>query len=110
LRIRVVTPADVTLARGNRLTRAAAPDPGATGRFRYEVRIPPGLPRRIYVRAELVTREGRVWTRGENLALLAGSPLHPEPAPRLVPDGRGGSLVEFDGAAVTAPGAAGKRP
>ena len=50
------------------------------------------------MRAELVTANGRRYTRGEHLVVLAGPLAEPDPVPRIVPDGQGGTLVEFDAA------------
>jgi len=96
--VRVVLPADCGLTRGDTLRSVPAPAVGSTGRLDYSVRIPPGLTRRIYVRATMETPDGHRYTRGENLVLLAGPSREPVPARRVGPDGRGGEVVEYDGA------------
>ncbi|MGH7725294.1 MAG: hypothetical protein ACREOU_07670 [Candidatus Eiseniibacteriota bacterium] len=104
LRIRVVTPRDCALVTGDTLSHRSHVSPGRTERLEYSVRIPSGLKRYVYVRAELETPGGHVYTRGENLVLLAGVPLFPEAQARPVPDGRGGTGLSFDGQPVPVSG------
>lgn len=98
LRLRIVPPGDVALARGDTLSLVTDVVPGRAHRFEGAFRLPPGLRRHVYVRAEITTVGGTTWTRGGDFDLLAGPPSRPEPAGRIRPDGRGGSLVEYDGA------------
>ena len=53
---------------------------------------------RIYVRATMETPDGHRYTRGENLVLLAGPSREAVPVRRVRPDGKGGEVVEYDGA------------
>lgn len=99
LRLRLTLPRDVTLARGDSLATVADPMPGRPHRFEGAFRLPPGQRRHVRVRAEIVTPGGATWTRGAHLELLAGMPATPDPVGRAVPDGRGGTLVEYDGEA-----------
>ncbi len=104
LRIRIVVPRDCSLVGGDTLRHVPRPAAGRTERLEYAVRIPPGLRRQVYVRAELETPGGHVYTRGENLILLAGEPREPPIRPRMVPDGRGGQGLSFDGSPVPTQG------
>lgn len=98
LRVSIVPPADVSLVRGRRIDTRRDLAPGRLQRFEAAVRVPPGRRRHVYVRAELVTAGGRRYTRGEHLVVLAGALVSPDPAVRVVPDGRGGTLVEHEAA------------
>ena len=98
LKVTIAPPRDVALVRGrpNESRRDVAP--GRTQRFDGAVRVPPGRRHYVYVRAELVTREGRRYVQGQHLVVLAGPLATPDPQGRIVPDGRGGTLVEYDAA------------
>jgi hypothetical protein len=98
LRLRIVPRGGVSLARGDTLSTVTEVAPGRAHRFAGAFRIPPGLRRHVYVRAEITTAGGHVWTRGEHFVLLAGPPVVPDVIGRTVSDGRRGSLIEYDGA------------
>lgn len=98
LRLTVAPAADVALVRGRRVEVRRDVAPGRGQRFEGALRVPPGRRHHVYVRAELVTANGRRYTRGEHLVVLAGPLAEPDPVPRIVPDGQGGTLVEFDAA------------
>jgi hypothetical protein len=104
LRILVRPPADCTLVSGDTLLVVPAPPVGETARFEYAISIPSGVRRHVYVRAELVTAEGRRITRGKNLVLLAGPLLVPDAVSRDVPLGDGASGVAYDGVVVPTQG------
>src|SRR5262249_27619822 len=65
LKLRIVLPRDCALVDGDTLRIGPAPSVGEPRRFDFSVRVPPGLRRYIYVRAELTTPSGHVWTRGQ---------------------------------------------
>ena len=101
VRVFVVPPPGVDLASGApRATLMRDLAPGRARRLEGTLRVPPGRRHYVYVRAEATTASGRTWTRGAHLVVLAGPLAVPDPPQRVVSDGRGGSVVEFDGAAV----------
>lgn len=104
VRVRVVPPRDCALVEGDTLLPIVGPPPQRTERLDYAIRIPSGLRRYVYVRAELLTPGGVVYMRGENLVLLAGEPLEPQVVARPVSDGHGGMTLSFDGKPVATQG------
>ena len=101
VRLTITPPGDVPLVRGRRSEVRRDVARGRTQRFEGALRVPPGKRRFVYVRAELVTPAGRRYTSGGHLVVLAGPPDTPDPVERVVPDGRGGTLVEYDAARGT---------
>lgn len=100
LRIRVLPPRGVELASGDTATTVRDVPRGQARRFEGSLRVPPGRRHWVRVSAEATTSSGHTWTRGEHLVILAGPLAVPDPPQRVVPDGRGGSVVEFDGTIV----------
>jgi hypothetical protein len=102
MRVRVVAPRDVALAApGDTLLLAGETGIGQSRRWTGTARVPPGRRRFVYVRVEMDTPSGRTWSRGASLEFLAGPLLVPDPVAHARADGRGGTLVEYDGAAGT---------
>jgi len=97
LNVTIDPPRDVALVRGARRSTRSDVARGRAHRFEGALTVPPGRRRHVYVRAELVTAGGRRYTRGEHLVVLAGPLATPDPVARTVSDGRGGTLVEFEG-------------
>ncbi|MEP7027657.1 MAG: FG-GAP-like repeat-containing protein, partial [Candidatus Eisenbacteria bacterium] len=95
--IEITPPEDVLLASGPRRLEVARAAAFAPERLESSARIPRGRERRVYVRATLEMPDGTRYTRGGNLVLDAGAP--PRPGARLVSDGAGGSLAEYEGKA-----------
>lgn len=98
LRLTIAPPRDVALVRGRGAESRRDVAPGRAQRFEGALRVPPGRRHFVYVRAELVTASGRRYSRGEHLVVLAGALAVPDPVARTMPDGRGGTLVEYDAA------------
>jgi hypothetical protein len=103
LTIEVDPATDVQVSGGLLRRTLTSPQAFARTRLDFAARLPRGLLRRVYVRATLVTADGARYTRGENLALLDGPRLDPEPQFRLVDDGRGGRLAAYDVSQPSAP-------
>jgi len=98
LTIEFAPPPDVTLDGGARRRVVDHAPAFAATRFEYAAHVPPGITRRVYVRATLEMPDGTRYTRGGNLVLLAGTDRTPAPRARLTGDGTGGQLLAFDGA------------
>jgi hypothetical protein len=96
LTIEIVPQPGVTI-RGGPLKRALPPL--AKARLAYRAKLPRGLARRVYVRATLVTPEGAIFTRGENL-VFSEDPVR---APTLTSDGASGQLRVHESAPAAAP-------
>ena len=97
LTIELAPPPDVALDGGARRRVVEHAPAFAAARFEYAAHVPPGITRRIYVRATLEMADGTRYTRGENLALLAGAERTPAPRAQLAGDGAGGRLLAFEG-------------
>jgi len=109
LTIELTPPPDVVLDGGARRRVVDRAPAFVATRFEYAAHVPPGLTRRVYVRATLEMPDGTRYTRGENLALLAGAERTPAPRAQLTSDGTSGRLLAFDGeggAPVLAPASA----
>jgi hypothetical protein len=97
LTVTVVPRRDAVLVRGPARWSRAAVAAGRSHRLEGALRVTPGRRHHVYVRAEIVTPAGHRYTRGEHLVVLAGPLAVPDPPARTVADGRGGTLVEYDG-------------
>ena len=88
IRVEVVPGPGVRWLSGLRTFRAAAQRDVSLERV-FSVRVPDTTREPLYVRFEARGPNGVVWKRG------AGLGLGPEPPSRSVPDGRGGTAVEY---------------
>jgi hypothetical protein len=94
IRVEIVPGPNVRWLGGVRTFRVAARRDVLLERV-FSVRVPDRTRESLYVRFEATGPNGVVWKRG------AGLGLGPEPPSRTVPDGRGGTAVEYDAAPAT---------
>src|SRR5262245_1337883 len=92
IRVEIRTGAEVRWVSGARAFRTDAKRDASVER-EFTVRVPPAARAPLYVRVEAAGPNGVVWRRGVGMGL--GPDLRAERA-RTVPDGRGGTALEFE--------------
>ena len=94
IRVEVRSGAEVRWLAGARSFRVGAKR-DLTVERQFTVRVPAGARAPLYVRVEAVGPGGVVWRRGVGMGL--GPDARAERA-RIVPDGRGGTVIEYEAA------------